>query len=966
MKINKILKLVAILPLMLFAKSLSAQWILSGNTITSSSYLGSNNNLDLVIKRDFVQSGLLDSASGNTSWGVGSLNAASPNNNNTAIGFKILPSNTSGGDNTAIGNMALFSNTGGNWNSVNGMQALYTNASGNSNVANGYQSLYYNSSGTGNVANGFKALDSNTIGVQNTANGYGALYSNKSGSYNVGDGYSSLYSNSTGTYNSALGVGANVSAGNLNYATAIGAGSLVGQSNCLVLGGTGTYAVNVGVGTSTPNSSALLDLTSTTQGLLPPRIALTATNSPSPLAANVAGMILYNTATAGTSPYNVTPGYYYNNGTAWVRLTDATSPGWTLTGNAGTNPTTNFMGTSDNEDVVFKRNNVQAGLINSALGNTSWGVYSLSNTSGSNNTGIGYQALVTNTTGTDNTAIGYNADVATSSVSNAISLGYNANAISNQLAISPNIQLIKATGLPTGLGYVLTDVAGNGNLSLQPSSGGGSGWSLTGNAITSGNFMGTTNDQDVVFERNNALAGLLNNSYGNTTWGVGALNYAATGFAGVWNVAEGYQAMYNNTAGASSNVAVGYQSLYNTTAAGPGSGGLNTATGFQSMLENIGGDANAAFGASALFNNTYGRYNAAVGMLALQDNTTGDFNSSLGEQSLISNRSGSYNSAIGWNADMTDTAFSDATALGSGASVNASDKVRIGSSSVTAIEGQVAYSYPSDARFKYKIQADTLGLAFIKQLNPVNYNFDTKKFDEYLMQKMPDSIKQKKMNGHDYTTSSKIVHAGFLAQDVEAVCKKNGYYFDGLHVPDANNATDHYSLAYSQFVMPLVKAVQQLSTQNDSLQSANTQQQQINAQQQQANNNLQQQLNDLKTTISQMQTAMSQCCNSYSSNMAKEAATPVVVTGADVPTLQQNTPNPYNGSTVIGYYLPQSTTNAEIIVTDLSGNVIKSISLNGTGNGQITFSAGSLAAGSYFYTLLVNGQKIDTKQMIIN
>ncbi|HTC00381.1 MAG TPA: tail fiber domain-containing protein, partial [Ferruginibacter sp.] len=160
-------------------------------------------------------------------------------------------------------------------------------------------------------------------------------------------------------------------------------------------------------------------------------------------------------------------------------------------------------------------------------------------------------------------------------------------------------------------------------------------------------------------------------------------------------------------------------------------------------------------------------------------------------------------------------------------------------------------------------------------------------------------------------------------------------------------------------------AIQELSAENNSLQNANTQQEQQIQQVQQTNNNLQQQLNDLKTTIGQMQTAMSECCNSYSSNMVSAAQKPVVLNASDLPTLQQNTPNPYTGETVIGYYLPQSTTNAEIIVTDLSGNVIKSISLNGTGNGQIIFSAGALSSGSYFYTLLDNGQKIDTKEMII-
>lgn len=79
-----------------------------------------------------------------------------------------------------------------------------------------------------------------------------------------------------------------------------------------------TNTGNVGIGTIAPNASALLDLTSSNQGFLPPRIALTATNSASPTTSPAAGLLVYNTATAGTAPNNVTPGYYYWNGSAWV------------------------------------------------------------------------------------------------------------------------------------------------------------------------------------------------------------------------------------------------------------------------------------------------------------------------------------------------------------------------------------------------------------------------------------------------------------------------------------------------------------------------------------------------------------------------------------------------------------------------------------------------------------------------
>jgi hypothetical protein len=83
-----------------------------------------------------------------------------------------------------------------------------------------------------------------------------------------------------------------------------------------------------GIGTTTPNAAAKLDVSSSTKGFLPPKVALTATNSFDPITglsgstalATAAGLLIYNTATAGTAPNNVVPGYYYWNGTTWVQI----------------------------------------------------------------------------------------------------------------------------------------------------------------------------------------------------------------------------------------------------------------------------------------------------------------------------------------------------------------------------------------------------------------------------------------------------------------------------------------------------------------------------------------------------------------------------------------------------------------------------------------------------------------------
>jgi hypothetical protein len=69
-----------------------------------------------------------------------------------------------------------------------------------------------------------------------------------------------------------------------------------------------------------PAANSLLELESNNKGLLFPRVALTATNVAAPLSAHIAGMTVYNTATAGTTPFNVVPALYYNDGTKWLKV----------------------------------------------------------------------------------------------------------------------------------------------------------------------------------------------------------------------------------------------------------------------------------------------------------------------------------------------------------------------------------------------------------------------------------------------------------------------------------------------------------------------------------------------------------------------------------------------------------------------------------------------------------------------
>ena len=302
--------------------------------------------------------------------------------------------------------------------------------------------------------------------------------------------------------------------------------------------------------------------------------------------------------------------------------------------------------------------------------------------------------------------------------------------------------------------------------------------------------------------------------YSNT---IGEYN-AATGYRALYknsvgdnNTANGYMALFNNAIG-KDNVAVGYQSLYNNT------GNYNTAIGKVSLYSNINGYGNVAIGDQALEDNTDGDNNCTIGYQAMMNNTTGDSNISMGFHSLNNNRTGSSNVAIGQNALYSNTTFSSNTAIGSSASystngfsnttaigagsaISSPNQVRLGNSSVSVIGGYAPWSNFSDKRIKTNIKEDVVGLEFIKKLRPVSYNLDMDAIARF--EKTPDKLRMKKSE----RLREIEVQTGFIAQEVEAAAKEVGFNFHGVVKPYTKD--DLYALSYSEFVVPLVKAVQE-------------------------------------------------------------------------------------------------------------------------------------------------------------
>jgi hypothetical protein len=120
------------------------------------------------------------------------------------------------------------------------------------------------------------------------------------------------------------------------------------------------FAQNVGINATgaAPAPSAGLDVNFTDKGILIPNVALTALNLAGPITSPATSLLVYNTVTANTGvaapPNNISPGYYYWNSTNWVRVVGSNTNDWTTLGNASTLASTNFLGTTDANDLILK------------------------------------------------------------------------------------------------------------------------------------------------------------------------------------------------------------------------------------------------------------------------------------------------------------------------------------------------------------------------------------------------------------------------------------------------------------------------------------------------------------------------------------------------------------------------------------------------------------------------------------
>lgn len=219
---------------------------------------------------------------------------------------------------------------------------------------------------------------------------------------------------------------------------------------------------------------------------------------------------------------------------------------------------------------------------------------------------------------------------------------------------------------------------------------------------------------------------------------------------------------------------------------------------------------------------------------------------------------------------------------------------------------RVGFITASDGCLKENVESVTKALDGIRDINPVSYNLKTDSSDP-----------QTQRSG----TNEPRTRYGFIAQELEEIFPNVIYT-----MPSGEKG-----IAYQELIPILVGAIQE---------------------QQEVIDNLADEIEALRQPATEQR------------RQAPASVQDALADGSAM--LMQNTPNPFNQATEIGYRLPDGTATAMIMLCDMNGKMLQTYPLPvNTTAGTLTIQAGSYTPGMYLYTLLVDGAQIDTKQMII-
>ena len=557
-----------------------------------------------------------------------------------------------------------------------------------------------------------------------------------------------------------------------------------------------------------------------------------------------------------------------------------------LLGNPRINDGTSLVDIGVYEDLECECNHINGegtgNNITTGVGNTIYGDSSGVNlSSGSFNSMMGYQAGYSLTTGDSSVMMGYQAGYNTTTGSENIFMGYQAGY--NNTTGYNNIFLGSEGGKNNTTGY--NNIAIGRKAGIELSTGYNNifigrtystGSHITGHdnifIANDGPYALTTGSYNVVVgqDGNLGVAGSdINDGTYNTIYGAGAgqdlgsgtwntfIGYDAGNHTeyGDYNTFVGFEAGWDNnrtnaTNNANSNTHIGsangtndnnreglYQTLIGAEifALSYNDNDIVTVVGFNTYTNDnatllgseisVGGSRGVAIGNWVGVDNSDGigigyktqiEGNRSIGIGHKTDVTEAN-SIGIGYQAKVSDSysiaignsndvSGQYSVALGNNINIERT---NSIVIGYGTKISGNHEAAFGNTSTTTIGGTGDFTALSDGRFKTNIQENIVGLDFIRQLRPVTYELRVTGYE------FPVQLATR--NSQPATRQT-----GFIAQEVEQASNNLNFSFSGI---DYRKNQDLYGLRYAEFVVPLVKAVQELQPKRDEQQTILEQQQ---------------------------------------------------------------------------------------------------------------------------------------------
>lgn len=489
-------------------------------------------------------------------------------------------------------------------------------------------------------------------------------------------------------------------------------------------------------------------------------------------------------------------------------------------------------------------------------------------------------------------------------------------------------------------------------------------WSLSGNALSGGEKLGSTNTEPVNFYTDNIRQGTISSS---GLWGIGTNGntpqnkllvengtigspYSATigGISLTGN--ESWLGIFSVSNNSSANIAVmGYalntSSAMNVGVAGKAIGGTGkNAIGIYTEAVSAGGTDSRCIGISA----------EAVGG---DDIRAGIFDA-IAESGTIDNR------AVDGFADGNDISINNGNVGVDGRAAFSStfdigvrgiggDNISVSGSDCYGIVGEAYNSggtttlagyfngdvditgnltHPSDEKLKQNIRNYDNALEQIGQLNVKQYTF---KNEEFSYMHLPE--------GNQVGVMAAELKKIFPNLVKKTVALKTTILKEEKGRPKikTERGVEFDAVNYTALIPVLVQGVKELHQKVGDLEKQNSELMQKNS--------------DLEKLLDKL-------CNSGCGGFAPSTAPADNTTGQNQ--LFQNIPNPFGQTTEIGYFLEASVQEAFIVITDMKGTVLKRFDGLAQGSGKITVSAENFAGGVYNYSLYVNGKLIDTKKMI--